>query len=136
MKTIYFLAVLVLFSAFAKAQDDTKVEVPRIIMKAFTGKSIPVESTSVMLVQVLEDSRCPKDVQCVWAGQAKVEVLITDGEGTKSTKVITVAGGAASSIYTEDGFEIMVRGLAPYPVSTHKIASSDYYLKLEVKRLE
>src|SRR4051794_18467651 len=43
------------------------------------GESAPIEgaSISVRFVAVTEDSRCPSDTTCVWAGEvrAKIEIL-------------------------------------------------------------
>ncbi len=39
-------------------------------------------------LKVLEDSRCPAGVQCVWAGQVRVSVMI-DTNGGSSTAALT-----------------------------------------------
>ena len=39
-------------------------------------------------LKVLEDSRCPIGVQCVWAGQVRVSVMI-DTKGGSSTAALT-----------------------------------------------
>ena len=133
MKTYITLIYLLLFSAFAKAQDTTKVEIPKIYVKAYQGTATPISHTSLRLVQVLQDSRCPKGVECIWAGNAKVEVEITNDKGDKITKQVTLSGKQLPAIYTEDGLEIYIRGLAPYPTTGSKINPSDYYLRVEVK---
>lgn len=133
MKTYLTLICLLLFSAFAKAQDTTKVEIPKIYVKAYQGTATPISHTSLRLVQVLQDSRCPKGVECIWAGNAKVEVEITNDKGDKITKQVTLSGKQLPAIYTEDGLEIFIRGLAPYPTAASKIKSSDYYLRLEIR---
>lgn len=133
MKTYLTLICLLLFSAFAKAQDTTKVEVPKIYVKAYQGAATSIDYTSLRLVQVLQDSRCPKGADCIWAGNAKVEVEITNEKGDKITKQVTLNGKQLPAIYTGDGLEIFIRGLAPYPTINSKIKSSDYYLQLEIR---
>lgn len=45
------------------------------------GQSKTVKALKVELIAVLEDNRCPKDVLCVWAGIAVVQVNVTkDGK--------------------------------------------------------
>ncbi|WP_379952827.1 hypothetical protein [Dokdonia sp. R78006] len=132
MKTYYIVAILFLFSAFAKAQDSTTVEVPKIYIKAYNGKLAQIEATTIRLVEVLEDSRCPKGVDCIWAGNAKVLVEITSESGRKTTKEIILNGGRVAPIYSEEGLVISINGLAPYPTSLSKIKASDYYLRVEV----
>ncbi|WP_035335443.1 hypothetical protein [Dokdonia sp. PRO95] len=132
MKIYYLVAILFLFSAFAKAQDSTTVEVPRIYAKAFQGESTYIEGATVRLVKVLEDSRCPKGVDCIWAGNAKVAVEIISESGKKVTKEITLGGGPVAPIYLQDDLKVLIKGLAPYPSSLSKIKASDYYLQVEV----
>jgi hypothetical protein len=132
MKTYYIVAIIFLFSAFAKAQDSTTVEVPKIYIKAYNGKLAQIEATTIRLVEVLEDSRCPKGVDCIWAGNAKVLVEITSESGRKTTKEIILNGGRVAPIYSEEGLVISIKGLAPYPTSLSKIKASDYYLRVEV----
>lgn len=132
MKTIYTIVLLILFSAFAKAQDTTYVEVPKIVIKAFQGELVPIGDIGIKLIQVLEDSRCPQGVDCVWEGQAKALVQITDRNGKKTQKEIVMRGGTVAPLYTEDGLEIIVRGLSPYPKASSKIEGKEYYLLLDV----
>ncbi|AEE19381.1 hypothetical protein JM84_0256 [Dokdonia sp. Hel_I_63] len=132
MKTYYIVAIIFFCSAFAKAQDSTTVEVPKIYLKAFQGQSTIIEGTSLRLVNVIEDSRCPQGVDCIWAGNAKVVVELTSESGKKTTKEIILNGGRVAPIYSEDGLVISIKGLAPYPTSLSKIKASDYYLRVEV----
>lgn len=69
--------------------------------------------------RVLEDSRCATDVQCVWAGQIKIETKIVG----KSTITHSFLEGSKLSF---EGYDIVLKKVEPYPVSTKKINSSDY----------
>ena len=40
------------------------------------GEAVAVDSVSVRFDAVTEDSRCPPDVNCVWAGRAHVRLII------------------------------------------------------------
>ena len=55
--------------AYAKRQQDLKV----VINKEVTGKA----GIKVAFVELVEDARCPADVQCVWAGNAKIKIRVT-----------------------------------------------------------
>lgn len=141
MKTfsiIISLAFVMLFSAFAKAQDSTvvKVEVPKIFVKAYQGKTVTTDIAQVKLVRVMDDSRCPKGVTCVWAGQAKVLIEVTYPNGKKQKREVIVGSSGVSKgtpILGLDGLEIFVRGLQPYPDTNKKIEASDYFLLLDVE---
>lgn len=113
-----------------KAQESTKVIVPKIYIKAYQGVQTPIESAKVKLLEVLEDSRCPKNVDCVWAGEAKVRVEIYDN-GTKRIEDIVINTRASEPLFINDGLAIHIRGLAPYPETSAKISPKDYYLLVE-----
>ena len=40
-----------------------------------TGENLEIE-----FVEVVEDSRCPKNVQCIWAGRVSCIIEITDND--------------------------------------------------------
>lgn len=85
----------------------------------------------VGFTQVFEDSRCPQDVTCVWAGQAVlgVELGETDPQEIRITSQPN-AGPDASAEYGD--YVIAVVGLQPYPHSERSIAPDDYVVTLVV----
>ena len=68
----------------------------------------------------LNDSRCPKDVACIWAGSAKIQLRMI--QGTKQPDSLSLAiPGLVSVPYTEHGFvakasyQFKLLQLGPYP---------------------
>ena len=52
---------------------------------------LPKEQKEIMLeLTALNDSRCPANVQCVWAGNAAIEVIFTDDAGSKSSAALCI----------------------------------------------
>lgn len=47
------------------------------------GQVTAVESLQVRPLALLEDSRCPASVQCVWAGQVRIRAEIMSRSGRK-----------------------------------------------------
>jgi hypothetical protein len=43
------------------------------------GQTAAVEGIKVRPLTLLEDSRCPKDVNCFWAGQVRIHALVSGG---------------------------------------------------------
>jgi hypothetical protein len=43
----------------------------------------------VTVLKVLEDSRCPMEARCVWAGQVRTQVRIELGSGTSVKELIS-----------------------------------------------
>lgn len=46
------------------------------IARAAIGQRVYVDGPAVTPLEVLEDSRCPKGVMCVWAGQVRLKVQV------------------------------------------------------------
>ena len=53
------------------------------------GETVVVSGPSVMPLKVLEDSRCPMEARCVWAGRVRLSVQVTTGRGTKVQELAT-----------------------------------------------
>lgn len=61
-------------------------------------------------LEVVEDSRCPRDVQCIQAGRAVVRVrVLRDGDLVEEELIVDGRG------VTTDRGPLMVLGLEPYP---------------------
>jgi len=54
------------------------------LTRAIFGETVSVGGPRVTPVSLVEDSRCPQDVQCVWAGRVRISVRIETGAGTIS----------------------------------------------------
>ncbi len=86
-------------------------------------QEITVDDLKIKPTAVLEDSRCPKDVQCIWAGKVRVAFSVS---------------GSASSVF-ELGQTIIFKDkqikldeVSPHPISTRKIADDEYRFKITV----
>jgi len=70
------------------------------------GQVAAVESIRVRPLALLEDSRCPASVRCVWAGQVRIRAEIMSRSGREvremtSDKPVTVAGGTLTLVEVE-----------------------------------
>lgn len=79
-----------------------------------------VESLFVTPIAVVEDSRCPADVQCVWAGRLIVRTEVRGGSWTK-TLDLTMGSGQ----HVADG-EITLVSAAPAKNRRQAIQPGDY----------
>ncbi len=81
---------------------------------------LPTSGVRVALRQVLEDSRCPKGVQCVWAGVGIVEIELTGHDGKTSLDTISTVEVKRMGYKQSTSFanhRITLEALNPYPVS-------------------
>ena len=65
MKTSIYI-LLFFFSIVALSQERIPAS-PQIVFKIALGETLTAGDVILKFVEVLEDSRCPKDVVCVWS---------------------------------------------------------------------
>lgn len=98
------------------------------------GQEARIQGTpiAVRFVRVAEDSRCPIDVNCVWAGNAVVKISLSssDGNGSESSLNTTLE---PKSIYY-GGYTIKLIDLKPAPRSGTKIPPATYLAILEASK--
>jgi hypothetical protein len=96
------------------------------------GESARVTGTPITVIfrSVSQDSRCPSDVQCVWAGDGAISL------GLQSTTVPSQETMLHTNLDPKfvdySGFRIRVVGLAPYPRSGTSIPGAKYVVTLQV----
>jgi hypothetical protein len=57
------------------------------ITRARFGESVRVDGPQVTPLKLLEDSRCPEGVQCVWAGQVRISAAISLGSRVEQVEI-------------------------------------------------
>ncbi|WP_034060195.1 hypothetical protein [Lacinutrix jangbogonensis] len=137
----YILSILTLFVVIhVPAQDSTKVkaETPKIVSKLMYGKTITVEDLEFKFVSVESDSRCPKGVQCVWAGEAIVLIdVFKDGKKVERKRIsfspTAQLQNSLGNLYASEALNISGFNIAPYPEYKNKIKAEDYYILLDVR---
>jgi hypothetical protein len=84
--------------------------------------TIPGDSVAVRFTDVTADSRCPSDVQCVWAGEAVTTFTV----GAAEQVTLTLGADAQKATVITRGYQMTIVALKPYPTSTAPIAKGDY----------
>ena len=111
--------------AYAKRQQDLKV----VINKEVTGKA----GIKVAFVELVEDARCPADVQCVWAGNAKIKIRVTKNGRSKILELNSSESGAAP---TCAGYSFKLKNLTPELRSNVRINRNAYEATIEVLKVK
>jgi hypothetical protein len=81
----------------------------------------------VEFVKVLEDSRCPTDVTCVWAGEVKLQLATRIRAAAPVQHEITAGQDA-----TIGEFRLAVVRVEPERLSTREISPEQYRVMLRV----
>lgn len=85
----------------------------------------------VSFSQVLEDSRCPVDVTCIWAGNARVRIGISMGMGP--TFPLELNSSLEPTTVDWNGVRVTLLGVMPEPRSTEKIPPEAYSVRLRLE---
>lgn len=114
------LAIIILFSTFGFSQENS-TETPKIAVKVPKGETIILKGVSIQFVEVVEDSRCPEGVDCIWAGRAIVKAKVT-ANGKTEEKLLTFGEEKSgeeknTNLYSSENFAINGLSLKPYPTA-------------------
>ena len=110
----------------ASAPLDQDFELP-------AGDERRLESSPVKIrfVQVVEDSRCPTDVTCVWAGNAKVRVEVDSAGAVLEGNLNTTLEPHRVTAF---GHTFELRSVRPERRSDRLVQPSDYVVVLRATR--
>jgi hypothetical protein len=86
---------------------------------------------SIQAVAVPEDSRCPTDVVCAWAGNARVSLALREGSNADAADVNSMLQPRAVSRF---GYVVELVDVRPGPVSTQTIPPEAYVIRLVARR--
>jgi hypothetical protein len=79
------------------------------------GKTAAINGSGTRLTfrLVREDSRCPTDVTCIWAGDAKIDVTISRNGSSDDTRVLSLT--PPNNEVSSGDLQIRFVGLTPIP---------------------
>jgi hypothetical protein len=95
------------------------------------GQAARVEGVEIRFDRVKDDSRCPVDVTCVWAGDATV--VVSARRGAEARELELHATMSPRDV-TYEGFKIALVKLLPVRRSTQNVTPADYRATLSVSR--
>lgn len=81
---------------------------------------------------VESDSRCPRDVQCVWQGDAVVKLWLQEGSGERQDFELHTTQEPKEIQHGD--LRVRLEQLEPYPESTSTIAADAYLATVRVSR--
>ena len=137
---LFLFAGLLLFGCSATAappdpvtqtgENLAKPDASGRVTLAVSGQAEVAPGLVLTLERVVADSRCPVDVNCVWAGEIRVALALEWPKTEAPRREFELSTTAPSATVNEIGFELL--GALPEPRSTVKIAASDYRISLRI----
>lgn len=124
-----FLSCVALAGCVADAAQKSRAVESGASVTLAPGESATVVGGSlhVRFVAVTEDSRCPRDTTCIWAGEVRVSLEIQ--EPSKPPRLVELKEGDGTGA---SGWHLTLLGVEPQPASTVKIAPGDYRATLKI----
>ena len=91
----------------------------------YIGGSVIINDNGIRVkfLDVLTDSRCPKDVECIWEGTVSLLINIQFDNQDLGDFVLNSTNLHKASFM---GYYVKFKVLEPYPVSTKTISKSSY----------
>jgi hypothetical protein len=80
---------------------------------------------------VPEDSRCPRDAVCVWAGNARVALTLREAGKAGEADVNSTLEPHAATLW---GYTTQLVDVQPLPTAGKRISAQDYVIRLVVTR--
>jgi hypothetical protein len=126
------IAGLMLMLAFVAIPVNAAGRTETMRVQINKEKRFPKSKVSIRFVELVEDSRCPTDTNCVWAGNAKIKVRVSRNGRSQD---LTLDTNGPHQGATAEGYSIKLVGLTPAPRSNVRINRNGYVATLEAVKL-
>jgi hypothetical protein len=134
--TRFLLSVCVVLAASScSGSDDVQARLnEEFCLSIGQHAFVTGEDLVVSFAEVTEDSRCPSNVTCVWAG--RVSCVVELSHAGSSYQVTLTEPGLTSEYAREEyeGYELAFH-VTPYPEAGRNIANDTYRLHLIISKL-
>ena len=138
MKPIYlFITIIAGFLFFSCGKEEISGSFELDTKKSFKINK-EYQSDSHLLkfkITKVNDSRCPMDVECIWAGKVDVSIEVKS-PATGNLVLSTINNIIDKSTDTLGNYSFQLIKVLPYPVSTKTIDLKDYEITLKIEALE
>ena len=133
MKTTYFILALMFISFISCNEEPIPDSFSFGVENEFkiNGDYHSIDNSLNFTITDVNDSRCPSDVVCIWAGKVDVKIKVES----------PVPGTITLSTYdnpvdTVGNYSFKIIDVSPYPISTKTIKLEDYVVLLKIEKLK
>lgn len=114
----FLIVGILVFSACKSSETNPSDSISvGLHQSARLGSGIAVRADSI------QDGRCPTGVNCIWAGEAKVKLLLSNDKDSGTVRLTLGAGlnskrlDSTNITLTNSAYKVILRGVNPYPTS-------------------
>ena len=126
------IAGLMLILAFASVDVAGQRKGETLKVQVNKEKRFAKSKLSVRFLELVDDSRCPTDTNCVWAGNAQIKVRVT--KNGRSHDLTLDTNGPNHAVKAE-GYLIKLVALTPQPRSNIRINRYGYVATLSAEKI-
>lgn len=130
------LVFILLFSGYLAGCQSIDFSLNQPFKLVFGGTALnEAHAIELHFNEIIEDSRCPSKVTCVWAGQVSVGLdLLYKGTEQRISLTLGQYPAQATFVFGEtDQYRVELQAVAPYPVAaSNSISPQDYVLQITV----
>lgn len=130
------VAVILLIAFVAPTKPTQRVITLNQEFTLKVGQSARSEDSGLKITfaSVKEESRCPKGVTCVWAGNAKILIEISKADSGSATLELNTNINPKHGRCL--GYELSLEKLDPYPKADEQLKPSQYEATLILRKLK
>lgn len=97
-------------------------------IKTSLEKEVELLGVKITPLEILEDSRCPTDVECIWAGTVRLRATLEGGLGTADQTF------ELHKTITTEAEEVTLVNVSPSPKSDTEISNEEYIFEFKVSK--
>ena len=132
---VAFLAIVLATSGCGGGPSDVQARLNEEFSLSMGQRALIVgKNLGIRFEEVMEDSRCPREVTCIWTGRVTCIVEIT--QASVSYRMALTEPGLSDEYSREiyEEYELAFH-VTPYPEAGKKIAKDTYRLHLIISRV-
>ena len=128
---VLFLCVI---SGWSMSAQKSTAMMGTFILKY--GETLTLADKIITFEDVKNDSRCPKGVTCVWAGEVQLVLWTQDGKNKGERKTYAIRPGATTELWRDGKTSYRIVKVLPYPQTNAKIPKEAYSIVIEMLTYE
>lgn len=129
MRFSFLCVILFLVNTCENAKTVRKAELNREFQLKFRESAkLESEDLGIRFNALIQESRCPKEVQCITAGKAEIAIQMTDAEG--KTEQIQMSTEVPANEVSYDKYRIQLLEVLPYPIAGERNDPERYSILL------
>ena len=129
--TALFILGILFFSSCVKDES-----LPFFHTVKFDQTLVMDDGLSMSFMDLVSDSRCPLNSQCMWEGQAEVEFRFMTPQGHQEFNLIKRANQPHLGFVESQGHKVTLVEVNPEPEAGVVYEKLDYTVKLKIEKIQ